>query len=81
MTYGRSLNKAHKKADIPKNSWHDLTQDREAWRSAIKESLSSVLPIRTKLALCPAYTPCVKKDVPEHDARVRVVKLKLKSGN
>ena len=43
MTYGRSLNKALKKADIPNNFWHRLAQDRSAWwRSTITENLSSV---------------------------------------
>ena len=35
MTYGRGLKKAMNYMDIAPSSWHELAQDRDAWRAAI----------------------------------------------
>ena len=35
MTYGRSLRKVLKKAQIPVETWHELAQDRVRWRERI----------------------------------------------
>ena len=35
MTYGRSLRKLLRKAEIPVENWHDLAQDRVKWRELI----------------------------------------------
>ena len=35
MTYGRSLRKILKKAQIPVENWHELAQDRALWREMI----------------------------------------------
>ena len=38
FTYGRGLKKALRKYNIPLDSWHDLAQDRDAWRQKISSS-------------------------------------------
>jgi len=40
FTYGRGLNKALKKAGIPKVEWAALAEDRQNWRLLISEIVS-----------------------------------------
>ena len=37
MTYGRTLKKALKAANVEFNGWHDIAQDRLQWRNIVNE--------------------------------------------